>query len=157
MYIYTLYLYVYALNLYIHTFAQLFFINGAPMEVGSACVFKLNDMSYAVYIYIYIRILYYYINIHIYKYTCIQTYKCTYIQVYKYLYYTSAVCTRPDIAKAFINNWVSRYGVPNRILSDRGTNFIAAFNESMQQLLRGSSPPHITHKETGPARHIISN
>lgn len=36
-----------------------------------------------------------------------------------------------DIAKAFITTWISRYGVPKRVLTDRGANFIAAFDDSL--------------------------
>lgn len=33
------------------------------------------------------------------------------------------------IADAFINTWVQRYGVPRRVLTDRGANFIKALEK----------------------------
>ncbi len=35
----------------------------------------------------------------------------------------------PDIAAAFLNNWVFPYGVPNTVLTDNGPQFIAEFFE----------------------------
>eukprot|EP00918_Siedleckia_nematoides_P022428 GHVU01048316.1.p1 GENE.GHVU01048316.1~~GHVU01048316.1.p1 ORF type:complete len:954 (-),score=58.07 GHVU01048316.1:221-3082(-) len=35
--------------------------------------------------------------------------------------------TAPTLARAFFNTWIVRYGVPRRVLTDRGNNFEAAF------------------------------
>lgn len=43
--------------------------------------------------------------------------------------------TAGDIAKSFITVRTSRYGVPQRVLKDRETNFMAAFNHNIQKLL----------------------
>lgn len=43
--------------------------------------------------------------------------------------------TAPFIAQAFITTWVQRWGVPLRILTDRGSNFIKAFSTNVAQSL----------------------
>eukprot|EP00918_Siedleckia_nematoides_P102855 GHVU01224582.1.p1 GENE.GHVU01224582.1~~GHVU01224582.1.p1 ORF type:complete len:1078 (+),score=119.63 GHVU01224582.1:223-3456(+) len=40
------------------------------------------------------------------------------------------------VAREFVATWVSRYGVPKRVLTDRGSNFIATFNEECCHRLR---------------------
>ena len=39
------------------------------------------------------------------------------------------------VAKAFIENWIARYGVPHQFLSDRGQQFVSNLFRELTRLL----------------------